>query len=510
MECNAARARFEHGVVTDNVNATANSASDLDPFICFRQREYNGLVCNIKLDSGIYPQVPSAWASIIKMPSVYLMSNKSDILGESHQGLNPDTRFGVGLIYDNERASNHEAHFARLPNNDAECPQDHMITGDFRAERGRGRGRARGGCRHYQDRNITHPTTFGDQNRTLKPRNESGDHYSTAKNVSRGQGYNTRSRGRGRGGRRNISNRSGHASFQVHVDLEEYVPEVSFRASKNALNPDRDQVENEKAPHNSNYYIDQSYEALMAENERLVNAPALGSSHYIADHYDTDPVASQLPYATTLYSRVNLWRNDGGEMMPAGSHYGYLANEQDRGKFPESRFPGNHDYTFKQGYEDDRMYDSQASTTAVDPTHQFIPPQNATEEEVDRLYARFLDEMNESYGVEDIDGLVGLPHNMDTYEAMQLNRNHVDILQAATARRRAQMAANMGSPVARHRSRPAIGGTVRDRRFNRNRLNLGESLTRPTTPLVVNTAVHEPPRSRSANFLRPRGGADFR
>lgn len=50
---------------------------------------------SISLESGVYIQIPSKYASVNRLISVYATPNKSDVTGTAHPGLSVDTRFGV-------------------------------------------------------------------------------------------------------------------------------------------------------------------------------------------------------------------------------------------------------------------------------------------------------------------------------------------------------------------------------------------------------------------------------
>ena len=70
--------------------------SEEDPFDNFRsQRLDPSLVSSYSLESGTYKQVPSRYATVGNLISVYSYANKSDVPGEKHPGQSADTRFGT-------------------------------------------------------------------------------------------------------------------------------------------------------------------------------------------------------------------------------------------------------------------------------------------------------------------------------------------------------------------------------------------------------------------------------
>lgn len=66
-----------------------------DPFDSFRDYEQVGTMANIvTLESGIYKQVPSRYATLGNSISIFAQTNKGDVAGEAHPGYSQDTRFG--------------------------------------------------------------------------------------------------------------------------------------------------------------------------------------------------------------------------------------------------------------------------------------------------------------------------------------------------------------------------------------------------------------------------------
>ncbi|KAF4632963.1 hypothetical protein G7Y89_g5167 [Cudoniella acicularis] len=80
-----------HSDATDELNLV-----NKDPFDDFRDFPADpSMISTITLESGTYEQVPSRFATIHNMVSIYAQPNKSDIPGELHPGVNSDTRFGT-------------------------------------------------------------------------------------------------------------------------------------------------------------------------------------------------------------------------------------------------------------------------------------------------------------------------------------------------------------------------------------------------------------------------------
>ncbi|KAH8682975.1 hypothetical protein BGZ60DRAFT_524318 [Tricladium varicosporioides] len=72
------------------------STADIEAFDEFRSRRPDpNQLSEVVLESGTYLQVPSRFATLHNMVSVYTTTNKSDMPGEAHPGWNPDTRFGT-------------------------------------------------------------------------------------------------------------------------------------------------------------------------------------------------------------------------------------------------------------------------------------------------------------------------------------------------------------------------------------------------------------------------------
>lgn len=266
-ECNAERARFaSDGDVYDGTIGAAGHIES-DPFVNFRQREYHGQARQIKLSSGVYFQVPSVYASIVSMPSIYSTMNKSDVPGAAHPGLNPDTRFGVTM------------------NNDGRGSGGNHNNGQGGRTRGRGQFQVRGRGGHVR-------------------------------------------RGRGRGGHRNFSNRT----TQPHQSRE-------------------------GTPHHeAHHFMRPSYEALYAENERLVAAgPVDWHSYELGREVGRNSVAGD-----SLNSRVDAWRNEA--------------------RHDEEDDLANHAYTFAQGYEEEESRGSftlvNSSTRPSSPSASRVPPRS--------------------------------------------------------------------------------------------------------------------------------------
>ncbi|KAH6684525.1 hypothetical protein B0J14DRAFT_646430 [Halenospora varia] len=80
-------------IVSDD---SEGSAAGIEAFDDFRSRRADpSQVSEVVLESGTYLQVPSRFATLHNMVSVYTTTNKSDMPGEAHPGWNPDTRFGT-------------------------------------------------------------------------------------------------------------------------------------------------------------------------------------------------------------------------------------------------------------------------------------------------------------------------------------------------------------------------------------------------------------------------------
>ena len=476
----------------------------------FRQREYSGPTRHIKLDSGFYAQVPSAWASITKMPSVYLTFNKSDFIGDGHPGLD-DTRYGVSMSYHDGRDGEPDNYQpppppARVTHNAVDRA---VSRGDIRGGRGGylgGHGSDRGGrggrgrgsfTNHDSDR----PPASHNHNHNSNPPIKSNH----ARGLSRGHLGSARyHRGRGsdRGRRRCPYHRQG--PLQIDVELEDRRPETSSSTVPDQTYNEGGQAGSGQFPRRTSHYIDQSYEALKAENDRLVEeAGHLDSEKYFNNNNNNDAC---MRASDSLFDRVDAWNDGSNERVLINNFYiHHKLSEQDVDAvgLPSPGFKGIGDYTFNQGYEESSAYGN-LSTTAINTmtNNDSQPPPNASGE-ADMLYARFLDMMNSERGIQTEMRRVEFLHNMDTFKDSGVQSDDV---QAATTRRRHQQNTDQGSPIAKYRARPPYNGrSIKDRPLHRNRTSLGPSITRASTPLKADTGPVEPPRSRSANFLHPRG-----
>ena len=284
-------------------------------------------------------------------------------------------------------------------------------------------------------------------NITIRDHQSTPDHARRPSRGNQGPASFHRGRGRGRGGRRNFSSRQPPAPVQIHVDLEDHAPRSSFRTVRDNTQDKDSRVRNNSLPRQVSHYADHSYEALMAENERLVEADELDSSKYFIRDDD------RMRTSESFFNRVDAWNDGGDEQITVnGFHLKPRIVEQraNVAGLPPPGFLGVHDYTFQQGYEEEIPVSMSLSTTAVNTNNNCYPPASASGEQANTMFARFLDELGGGYGVNDDHGPVGILHSMNTFEAIQRNGGDLDVVQAATARRIAQKNTDQGSPVARH------------------------------------------------------------
>lgn len=99
-DCQVIRKRHDHNDrARNNDGASVRSevtVVDEDPFNDFRTTTLDpARLPRITVASGTYVQVPSRFASVGNLVSIYSTQNKSDISGDTHPGLSTDTRFGI-------------------------------------------------------------------------------------------------------------------------------------------------------------------------------------------------------------------------------------------------------------------------------------------------------------------------------------------------------------------------------------------------------------------------------
>jgi hypothetical protein len=95
----AVRDRYQRPARMNAVNGHSDNGSEEneeDPFDNFRSKQLDSLLPpTYTLPSGTYKQVPSRYATVGNLISIYSSANKSDIPGKQHPGTSADTRFGT-------------------------------------------------------------------------------------------------------------------------------------------------------------------------------------------------------------------------------------------------------------------------------------------------------------------------------------------------------------------------------------------------------------------------------
>jgi hypothetical protein len=104
QDIKVSRQRYEgQARVASRINANGEDGESInsgytaqpDPFDDFRTQKLDPTnLIKVTLETGTYDQVPSRFASVSNMVSVYSVANKSDVPGAAHIGSSVDTRFG--------------------------------------------------------------------------------------------------------------------------------------------------------------------------------------------------------------------------------------------------------------------------------------------------------------------------------------------------------------------------------------------------------------------------------
>jgi hypothetical protein len=170
-------------------SATQSESDDGDTLIAdvfdgFRSKRIDSSqVKTVTLQSGTYLQVPSRYAMISNIISVHSTMNKSDIPGGAHQGVSPDKRFGLlGYMVPFGSLSQFIKRKSEERNQENKYSENEREQHLERARPTQSPGQMQTGGRHDRQAQVQavvpHPKSLGEENsqptRSEKPRNQSG------------------------------------------------------------------------------------------------------------------------------------------------------------------------------------------------------------------------------------------------------------------------------------------------------------------------------------------------